>query len=143
MKILEQTATKLQGLIAKKTKQAEEEIAIKSNERKNIAIQNNKRREAQKKRAMDTTEATEAQLQEETSQLIQNLQSAAELDEVSDFAKSILDVLNNYQVAINTIRSMSKNMYDGLFFLTNDVKSLEQTQTVIITKLDRLDSKVK
>lgn len=33
-------------------------------------------------------------------------------------------------------------MYDGLFFLTNDVKTLEQGQSVIIARLDRLDIKV-
>lgn len=137
-----ETASKLQGLIAQKTLQAQEEVANKSKELKPMAIKNNKKREAQRKKATDTSEANELELQKETSQLIIQMKATAETDGVSQFGRAVLDVLNNYQAGINTIRSMAKNMYDGLFFLTNDVRGVEQTQSIIINRLDRLDSKV-
>lgn len=131
----------MQGLIAHKTRQAQEEIALKSKERKNNNTKKNSIREKEKKRASDTTESAEQELQRETSNLIENMKSAGDREGLSDFGKAVLEVLNNYQTAINTIRSMAKNMYDGLFFLTNDARGLEQNQTVIMTRLDRLDSK--
>ena len=52
--------------------------------------------------------------------------------------KCVLFYLGN----IAAIRSMSKNVFDGLFFLTNDVKNVEQTQALILQKLDRIESRV-
>ena len=37
---------------------------------------------------------------------------------------------------------MSKNMFDGLFLVTNDIKILEQNQHLILQKLDRMERKV-
>ena len=142
LNLIADTAFKLQGLIAKKTQQAKEEIVKKSSERISITNKKNSKREAQKKRADDTADANEQELQRETCALIQDMKSKAAKEGISEFGKAVLDVLNNYQVAINTVRSMSKNMYDGLFFLTNDVRSLEQNQSVIISRLDKLDAKV-
>lgn len=143
LNMTESTAAKLQGLIAQKTRQAQEEIANKSNERKVNLKKNQTKKDVQRKKAADTTDETEQELQRETSNLIRDMKETAQVRGVSEFGKAVMDVLNNYQVAINTTRSMAKNMYDGLFFLTNDVRSLEQNQSVILTRLDRLDSKVR
>ena len=43
---------------------------------------------------------------------------------------------------IATIRSMSKNVFDGLYLVTNDVKVLEQNQNLILHKLDLMENKV-
>ena len=139
---MESTAMKLRDLIAQKTRQAQEEIVNKSKERKANEKKQKNKREAHRKRTADTMDATEQELQRETCNLIHEMKAKAALQGVSEFGQSILDVLNNYQAAINTIRSMSKNMYDGLFFLTNDVRTVEQNQAVVIARLDRLDSKV-
>ena len=37
---------------------------------------------------------------------------------------------------------MTKNVFDGLYLVTNDVKILEQNQTIILKKLDCMESKV-
>lgn len=37
---------------------------------------------------------------------------------------------------------MTKNVFDGLYLVTNDVKVLEQNQNLILQKLDRMENKV-
>lgn len=37
---------------------------------------------------------------------------------------------------------MTKNVFDGLFLVTNDIKVLEQNQNLILQKLDRMEDKV-
>lgn len=37
---------------------------------------------------------------------------------------------------------MTKNVFDGLYMVNNDVKILEQNQSLILQKLDRMESKV-
>lgn len=33
-------------------------------------------------------------------------------------------------------------MFDGLYFVTNDIKTVEQNQTLILMRLDRMENKV-
>ena len=142
---------------------AQQEVTQKTLERSDARIRAEQERAQHKRKAKDIADAREKKLVDETCKLIKIMHASAIESGVSNFGQSVMDVLNNYQgniihylinyinfskknffllAALNTIRNMTKNLYDGVFFVTNDVRSLEQGQTLIMERLDQLDAKV-